>query len=115
MDGYELKPVFRSYTKFNRSVADHALQFILSRANIKHISWGTTKLDGVEFPKLIRTRVPEHIHKAYVDAIPEKTSRLSVSSFLKVVNVVTHSDSKVRFLELHQYVLTSFRSEEDCC
>lgn len=95
IQGFELKPVFRTYSRFDEDVANNAISFILSRDNVKFISWGTKNVNGVEFPKLIRTRAPEHIYKAYESAFPEKSSQLSYSAFLKVVGAVTSSDGKV--------------------
>ena len=105
--GLELRPIFRSYEKFKRGVADDAVKFILSRENVKYLSWGTLKLNGVEFPKLVRTRVPEMIHRAYVARFPDPadvdesgtlkvTKRIGPTTFLKVVNAITATDMNVR-------------------
>ena len=49
LQGFELKPVFRTYSRFDEDVASNAVSFILSRDDVKFIAWGTRQVNELNF------------------------------------------------------------------
>ena len=97
--GSMLQPPKRSLQHYKKTDVEQCIRFILSDNNVQRISWGTKKvmIDGEElnFPKLIRRKVIQYIHRDYVETIHED-NRISMSSFRNLAAVLTASDQKAK-------------------
>lgn len=98
--GKELKPVVRSVARYNTTVVQNVVKFILSPSNIRTLSWGTNTFvvddQEITLPRFTRTKIKEYIYRDYLEREVEAPNRVSYGAFMKLLASLTSFDERSR-------------------
>ena len=98
LSGNEIRQAVRSVMRYSPESVEQAVNFVLSPANIKALSWGTRKIkidsNDRDFPRFTRVKIQECVYRDYIAAYPMQQERICHGSFSKVVKPITSFDQK---------------------
>lgn len=94
----QLKAETRSCARYDRSVVEKAVRFILSPQNAQILSWGEMKTmvgsKEVCLPKVTRKKIAKYIWNDYEELTKHDEARVGRSSMMEIIGAITANDMK---------------------